>query len=305
MPILVEAGILVASLAALVLFADKLVDSSVRLARAFGIGASVIGLTLVAYGTSLPEFAVSAISSVSGHSDLSISNVVGSNIFNVAVILGLVALMAKVRVREAHFIGRDVGFMLFSTILLVGLAYVGGISRVAGFLMAVLLAGYTYSVIRAERSKNNSRDGSVSKLREAGLLVFGLAGVLFSGKYVVSSAVNVALILGVSEWLIGATIVAAGTSLPELAVSIISARKGEFGLSIGNIVSSNIFNILWILGFAAILSPLAFSPAWVDLLVLVITTAFLSYCLFRKRITRIEGFLYLLIYGAYLSYLLK
>lgn len=305
MSVLAEFGILLASLAGLVFFAGKLVDSSVRLARAFGIGASVIGLTLVAYGTSLPEFAVSTISSVGGHSDLSISNVVGSNIFNVAVILGLVALMSTVRVKEAHFIKRDVGFMLASTLLLVGLAYIGGISRIAGLLMVVLLAGYTYSVIRAERSKNNSRDGSVSKLREAGLLVFGLAGVLFSGKYVVSSAVNVARVLGVSEWLIGATIVAAGTSLPELAVSIISARKGEFGLSVGNIVGSNIFNILWILGVASMLSPLSFSPAWIDLLVLVITTAFLSYCLFRKRITRAEGFLYLLIYGAYLAYLLK
>jgi len=306
MPILVEAVILFASLAALVLFADKLVDSSVRLARAFGIGASVIGLTLVAYGTSLPEFSVSTISALSGHSDLSISNVVGSNIFNVAVILGLVALMSNVRVKEAHFIKRDVGFMLFSTLLLVGLAYVGGISRIAGLLMAVLLAGYTYLVIKKERDNNNLRDNSVSRLREAGVVVFGLVGVLVSGKYVVGSAINVAHLLGVSEWLIGATIVAAGTSLPELAVSVISARKGEFGLSVGNIVGSNIFNILWILGVAAMLKPLpiAFSAIWIDLLVLVVITAFLSWCLFKKRITKVEGVLYLAIYLGYLYYLI-
>ncbi len=305
MSLLIEAGVLLASLAGLVFFADKLVDASVRLARALGIGNAVIGLTLLAYGTSLPEFSVSSIAAF-GHPELSVSNVVGSNIFNVAVILGLVALMTKVRVREAHFIKRDVGVMVFSMLLLVALSYLGGISRLAGFFMALLLAGYTYLVLKEEREKKNSKDNSVSRIREAAIVLLGLAGVLVSGKYVVGSAVEVARILGVSEWLIGATIVAAGTSLPELAVSIISARKGEFGLSVGNIVGSNIFNILWILGFAAVLNPLpvAFSAIWVDLLVLAVITAFLSYCLFRKRITKAEGASYIAIYLGYLYYLI-
>ncbi len=304
MTLIIESAILLVSLAALVFFADKLVDASVRLARALGIGSSVIGLTLIAYGTSLPEFAVSTISS-GGHPELSVSNVVGSNIFNVTVILGFVAIISRLRVREGHFLERDAGVLCASTLLLVLFAYFGGISRIAGFFMASLMAAYAYIVLKEERANNKRRDNSLSKIRESAIVLFGLGGVLVSGKYAVGSAVNVAQIIGVSEWLIGATIVAAGTSLPELAVSIISARKGEFGLSVGNIIGSSTFNILWVLGFAAALNPLpiAFGSVWVDLLIVVLVTTFLSYCLFRKRITRIEGVLYVLIYLAYLKYL--
>ncbi len=304
----IQFGILVLSLAGLMVFAEKLIDSSAKLAKAFGITEAVIGLTLLAYGTSLPEFAVSSIASVESHPELSISNVLGSNIFNIAFILGLAAFIRPFSIKEAHMIGRD-NYMMVATALLLAalLFFFGGISRPAGFMMVLLVLGYTYYLLKHDRSSNQlKKDETISKLREGSIVLACLLVIIISGKFTVDSAVAVAKGFGVTEWLIGATIVAAGTSLPELAVSITAAKKGFFGMSVGNIIGSNIFNILWILGFAAALNPLYMNFELIkwDSVFLLAVTFLLAYHLIRTRISRNEGILYLFLYLGYIVYLL-
>ncbi len=306
--LLIQLSILVLSLAGLMVFAEKLIDSSAKLAKAFGITEAVIGLTLLAYGTSLPEFAVSSIASVESHPELSISNVLGSNIFNIAFILGLAAFIRPISIKEAHMRGRD-NYMMVATALLLAalLFFFGGISRTAGFMMMLLVIGYTYYLLKHDRSSNQlKKDETISKLREGSIVLACLLVVIISGKFTVDSAVAVAKGFGVSEWFIGATIVAAGTSLPELAVSITAAKKGFFGMSVGNIVGSNIFNILWILGFAAALNPLYldFELIKLDSVFLLAVTFFLAYHLIKTKISRNGGILYLAMYLGYIAYLL-
>ncbi|MFH0904436.1 MAG: calcium/sodium antiporter, partial [Methanobacteriota archaeon] len=267
-----------------------MIDASAKLAKAFGISEAVLGLTLLAYGTSLPELTVSSISSIGSHPELSISNVLGSNIFNIALIMGLAAFIRPFSVKEAHMTGRDNYIMVAVTLLLVALLFFfGGINQTTGFIMVLLVLGYTYYLLKHDRSSNLlKKDESVSKLREAGIVLACLIVVIISGKFTVDSAVAIAKGLEVSEWLIGATIVAAGTSLPELAVSITAAKKGFFGMSVGNIIGSNIFNILWILGFAAMLNPLSvnFDMIKWDSVFLLIVTLLFSYHLIKTKISR-------------------
>jgi cation:H+ antiporter len=302
-------GLLIVSLAALILIADRLIDHSVKLAALLGISEAVIGLTVLAYGTSMPEFAVSSIASAEAHVQLSISNVIGSNIYNVAVIMGIVALLTpftwKVDLR------RDGVFMLASTGALILLAFRGGIASPIGLLMVLALAGYTYYVVtslkRTHRASEVTNNPNESLRKELGWCALLLAGVLLAGYATVTFAVQTARSAGVSEWLIGATIVAAGTSLPETVVSIIAARKGQMSMSLGNIVGSNYFNILWILGFAAAVRPLSFSIAeiGVDLIFLSIISSLFFIALAKKRIRTYEGAAYVGIYALYLLYLLK
>jgi cation:H+ antiporter len=304
----IQISILVVSLAGLMVFAEKLIDASAKLAKAFGISEAVLGLTLLAYGTSLPEFVVSSISSVESHPELSISNVLGSNIFNIAFILGLAAFIKPFSVKEAHLIGRDNYMMAGSAFLLVALLFFfGGVPRTAGILMVLLVLGYTYYLLKHDSSTNQlKKDATISKLKESGIVLACLLVVIISGKFTVDSAVAVAKGFGVSEWLIGATIVAAGTSLPELAVSITAARKGFFGMAIGNIIGSNIFNILWILGFAAALNPLYvdFEMIKLDSVFLLTVTLLLAYHLIKTKVSRNEGILYILLYLGYIAYLI-
>jgi cation:H+ antiporter len=306
---LIYFGLLIVSLAALILIADRLIDHSVKLAALLGISEAVIGLTVLAYGTSMPEFAVSSIASAEAHVQLSISNVIGSNIYNVAVIMGIVALLTpftwKVDLR------RDGVFMLASTGALILLAFRGGIASPIGLLMVLALAGYTYYVVtslkRTHRASEVTNNPNESLRKELGWCALLLAGVLLAGYATVTFAVQTARSAGVSEWLIGATIVAAGTSLPETVVSIIAARKGQMSMSLGNIVGSNYFNILWILGFAAAVRPLSFSIAeiGVDLIFLSIISSLFFIALAKKRIRTYEGAAYVGIYALYLLYLLK
>jgi cation:H+ antiporter len=199
--------------------------------------------------------------------------------------------------------------MMVATALLLAalLFFFEGISRIAGFLMIFLVIGYTYYLLKHDRTTNQlKKDETISKLRETGIVLACLLVVIISGKFTVDSAVAVAKGVGVTEWLIGATIVAAGTSLPELAVSITAAKKGFFGMSVGNIIGSNIFNILWVLGFAAVLNPLSvdFDMVKWDSVFLLAVTFLLAYHLIRTRVSRNEGILYISIYFGYIAYLL-
>lgn len=305
--LLVNFGLLIVSLAVLILIADLLIDHSVKLAALFRVSEAVIGLTILAYGTSMPEFAVSSIASIQVHDQLSVSNIIGSNIYNIAMVLGVIAVLAPFSWYED--LRRDGLFMIASTLALVLFAFKGGISSPLGVAMAITLIAYTYYVVRkrphqAQRLEKNLNG---SPWTEFGWCAILLVGVLAAGSATVHFAVETARSAGVSEWLIGATIVAAGTSFPESVVSIVSAKKGRMGMSLGNLVGSNYFNILWILGFAAALEPLSVSieEVWGDLIFLCMLTFLFFIALARRRIAMSEGVTYLVIYTLYLLHLLK
>jgi cation:H+ antiporter len=301
--------LLIASLAGLVLIADKLINHSVKLAGILGVSATVIGLTLLAYGTSMPELAVSSISAFTSHSELSISNITGSNMYNVAVIMGIVALLVPFTFKKVNM-RRDGLFMLASTAALILLALVGGINIFTAALMVVLILSYTVYIIRNDRKKGGEGE-KVKRIKGSAWKEFLwccllIIGVVVLGHLTVQFAVASARSAGVSEWLIGSTIVAAGTSMPETVVSIIAARKKQMGMSLGNIVGSNYFNVFWILGFSGLIGPLTFSLAniWVDMIFLSAICLLFFFALCRRKITRPEGILYLAIYALFIIYLL-
>jgi cation:H+ antiporter len=300
---------LIASLAGLVIMADKLINRSVKLAGILGVSATVIGLTLLAYGTSMPEFAVSTIASFQTHDSLSVSNIVGSNIYNVAIIMGIVALLVPFVYKKIDM-RRDGLFMIGSTIAMIIFAFIGGISLITGAIMVGLILFYSYYVIKHDTKKDDSGH-NIKKLpgsakKEFLICCIFLVGVLVLGNFTVEFAIRSARSAGVSEWLIGSTIVAAGTSMPETVVSIISAKKKQMGMSLGNIVGSNYFNVFWILGASALVKPLTFSIAniWVDLVFLSAITSLFLFALFRRKMSRPEGILYLAIYALFIIYLM-
>lgn len=299
-------GLLIASIAALIYIASKLIDHSVKLAALFRVSPMVIGLTLLAYGTSLPELAVSTTASFQSHAMLSVSNITGSNIYNIAVIMGIVALIVPFGFRER--LGRNGLFMALSTAILILLSLAGGAGMIAGIGMMALLVLYTYYVIRTGGKETGTPKANArgSARREFLLCCLLIAALLIAGNFVVHFSVAVATMAGVSEWLIGSTIVAAGTSMPETVVSIVSARKKQMCMSLGNIVGSNYFNILWVIGLSAIIRPLSFSitDIWMDMLFLSIVTGIFCIAIFRRRFSRPEGIIYFAIYGLYVLYLL-
>jgi len=308
MELLIQFTILMVSLASLLFFADKLVDAATKMAKAVGVSSTLIGLTILAYGTSLPELAVSSIASLRHYDPLSISNIVGSNIYNIAVIMGVCAIVALMENKNRLLWLRDGSFMTISAIFLGIALFFGEIGRITGLLMALVLLGYTYYIVKHEKATSHIKeDKAISKGKTILTVLLCLAGVLVSGNYTVNSAANVAKLAGVTEWLIGSTIVAAGTSLPETVVSIIAAKKKEMGISIGNIVGSNYFNILWILGFASMLKPLSasFQAIAIDLLFLFVITIWFQFDLMKGKINKIEGISYISLYIIYLLYLTK
>jgi cation:H+ antiporter len=304
--IILDFLILLVSLGALVFIADKLINHSMKLAKILGVSGAVIGLTLLAYGTSMPEFAVSTIASFGAHDELSVSNIIGSNIYNVAIIMGAVALLVPFAWKEE--LRRDGLFMVTSTLAVILFALLGGISTLAGIGMVVALIAFSYYVIKMEKRKGEKKNHKEkgSSWKEFGWCVLFLIGVLIAGNFTVMFAVEFARGAGVSEWLIGSTIVAAGTSIPETVVSIISARKKQMGMSLGNIVGSNYFNVFWILGASAIVKPLAFSMQAIqmDLAFLTGITGLFFFALLRKRLSRLEGGLYIGLYALFVLYLL-
>jgi cation:H+ antiporter len=303
----VQFAVLAVSFTALFLFSDRLIESSARIATAYGVSESVIGLTLLAYGTSLPELTVTSLSSVQLHPELAVSNVVGSNLLNITIVLGSVALLHTTSFKKG-VLKRDALVMTAVTFTLLTALYLfNGVPRIAGILMVASVFYYTIYVLRGDREVNQlKKDRTVSKKREAVIIMGCFIIVIVCGKFAVDSAVSIASALGVSEWLIGVTIIAAGSSLPELAVSMSAARKQLPGMVAGNIIGSNIINILWILGFASILHPLSidFSSIKVDSIFLMTATFLLTTQMLRGRITRLEGVLYLGIYLGYLAYLI-
>jgi len=287
--------------------AESLVRGSSRLATRFGIPPLIIGLTIVAFGTSSPELLVSLSAATKGANDVAIGNVVGSNIFNIAVILGLTALIRPPSV-HLDLIRREMPFMIAISLVAFGLVWLGSVSRPTGILLFLVLCAYVTVSVRAARQVP---DGGLADLPEdpqmpiwlCSILIVAGLGVLIAGSHLfVTGAIGAARTLGVSEAVIGLTIVAAGTSLPELATSIVAAIKKESDIAIGNIVGSNIFNILGILGLTASILPL--KVAGIGLrdagFMLGFAILLLPFAFSQRSISRLEGSIFLGLYGVYL-----
>ncbi|MBQ4480041.1 MAG: calcium/sodium antiporter [Victivallales bacterium] len=304
------------ALVALYYGAEWLVDGGSGIALRLKISPMVIGLTLVACATSAPELTVSLDSAWQGLDGMALGNVIGSNICNIALILGLTALVKPIAVNFSIF-RLEMPLMLLATVLLAALTYFcGGVSRLPAMAMLTLLGAYMWWNVHQARRGKEPADASQEvevprKLRPAWqYLLLALAGLVFlvgGGKLFVAGAVELARLMHVSETVIGLTIVAVGTSLPELATSLVAALKGEQDLAIGNVVGSNVFNILCIVGLTAAIRPLkAMDITLVDLATMLAATFLLPpMMLTDRKISRPEGALLLLIYVGYLVVLVK
>ena len=273
----------------------------------------VIGLTVVAYGTSMPELVVSTLAAAEGKSAIALGNVVGSNVANLGFILGLTALIRPPEV-DGSLIRRELPVMVLSALLVPLLLWDGAISRVEGALLMVGAVAFTGLLVRGAKAvpprselgtqaTQAEREPELSRPKLWALSAVGLAALLAGGKVFVDGAVHLALGLGMSERLVGLTIVAVGTSLPELAASVVAALRGQSSLAIGNVVGSNIFNVLLILGGASMVSPISASVASlkVDLAVMVLLSVLATAMMTKRRLlSRSEGGLLVAAYGAFL-----
>ncbi|CAG1006961.1 Inner membrane protein YrbG [Myxococcaceae bacterium] len=315
-------GIFALGLVMLTAGAELLIRGAVRIARAAGISPLVVGLTIVAAGTSAPELAVSLGASLSGQADIAVGNVVGSNIFNVLFILGACALLSPLVV-EQKLVRRDVPLMVAVSVALLALAWNGTLGRVEGFVLLAAFCGYIVFVVR--QSRRESRAVAAEYEREFGprssdpprpgrlvadvvLVLAGLAVLVLGARMLVDSSVEIARSFGLSELVIGLTLVAAGTSLPEVATSIIATLRGERDIAVGNVVGSNLFNVLGILALTALVTPggVAVAPAVlrVDLPVMVaVAVACLPIFFSSHRINRWEGGLFLAYYVIYTTWI--
>jgi cation:H+ antiporter len=317
---LLAAGMVVAGIALLGLGADLLVRGAVTLAQAAKVSAAVIGLTIVSMGTSLPELTVSVAAALRGSPDLSMGNVVGSNIFNIGLVLGVSALILPMRVHGSA-VKMEWPFLFGASLLLLVVARDGTLDRAEGGFFVIALAlftAYAFIIGRATLDREEKEDLAaqvreltlpvgVRKLGVAlGLLAVGTAVLVSGGELLVRGAISLARAIGMTERLIGLTVVAAGTGAPELATSVVAARRGESEMALGNVIGSNIFNILGILGVSALITPLAVAPAILrNDLWWMLGLTLLLFPIMRSRflVTRVEGGLLLFAYVAYVSLL--
>lgn len=296
--------------------ADMFVDGSSSVAKKFQIPTVVIGLTIVAFGTSAPELAVSMSAALKGSNDIAIGNVVGSNIFNTLVVLGASAALTPIAV-EKGIIKKDYPLSIFSAVLLAVLsldiifgADVMTISRIDGIILLVCFAFFLYSTIKSALSgKTEVEEEEIKNIPMWKSLVFiavGLAGIVWGGDLSVEGAKAIARFFGLSEALIGLTIVAFGTSLPELVTSVIAAKKGESDIAVGNVVGSNIFNIFLIIGASATILPMNVSSSYVFDMAVLVATMVIPFIVIAKtkKVSRAQGLIMIAAYIAYTAYLI-
>ena len=313
--------LLIVGLGLILAGANFLTDGSAALAQRFRVPEFIIGLTVVAVGTSTPELVVSVLSAIGGQSDVAIGNVVGSNIFNVFVILGVCALIRPVPLTSGN-IRRDIPFGVLVSLLLLALAQdsllckgaADRIERLDGVAMLALYILLMWYTIRKTKRPEATAPTEGSKAPMAAwltavMIVGGLAGLVFGGEMFLRSATSIARSLGVSESVIAITLVAGGTSLPELASSLVSLFKGKAEMALGNVIGSNIANILLILGVSATIHPLSMGGITVwDLLMVLLSSVVVFLAAFtfkRKAIDRWEGALFVAIYAVYIWYLIR
>lgn len=313
--------LLIVGLGLILAGANFLTDGSAALAQRFRVPEFIIGLTVVAVGTSTPELVVSVLSAIGGQSDVAIGNVVGSNIFNVFVILGVCALIRPVPLTAGN-IRRDIPFGVLVSLLLLALAQdslfcktaADRIGRIDGAVMIGLYVALMWYTIRKTKRPEAAAPTESSKAPMPGwltavMIVGGLAGLVFGGEMFLRSATSIARSLGISESVIAITLVAGGTSLPELASSLVSLFKGKADMALGNVIGSNIANILLILGVSATINPLSMGGITVwDLLMVLLSSVVVFLAAFtfkRKAVDRWEGTLFVAIYIAYIWYLIR
>ena len=298
--------------------ADIFVDGASSIAKKIGIPSVIVGLTIVSLGTSAPELAVSLISSFNGNNGIAVGNVLGSNLFNTLVVLGGTAIVAPLIIKKST-IKRDYITTLLVTILTCFLIFglvpksENMLSRISGIILLVVCIAYMFILVKAAKKDSVKDEENTSEIKMSKnilLSLIGVVGIVFGGNLVVDSATNIAYSLGMSEKLVGLTIVAVGTSLPELVTSIVAALKGENDIALGNVLGSNIFNLVLILGASATISPITVSGVMIiDFIILIAVTLFIGALIFfnkkeEKRLGRLEGIILVGIYVAYLAYII-
>lgn len=287
--------------------ADLFVDGSSSIAKHMKIPSVIVGLTIVAMGTSAPEASVSITAAIAGNSDISLGNIVGSNIFNFLVVIGVSAIIFPV-VSHKDIINRDLWWNLGITGVLLILMLDNKIERIDGVILLIGMATYLFFVIRNALKNRTTEDTEklLSVPKSIIFMIIGLAAIICGGNFVVENASIIAASLGLSETLIGLTIVAIGTSLPELVTSVTAAKKQETGIALGNAVGSNIFNILFILGASSVLTPInVASELFIDTIILIAVSILLFIFARTKKITsRPEGIVCVLLYVAYTAYII-
>lgn len=314
-----EIALLIAGLAMILFGANWLVNGSSSIAKRFGISEFVIGLTIVGIGTSSPEMVVSFLSSLQGKADMAIGNIAGSNIFNTLLILGITALISPLTITKSN-LKRDIPLNIIVTIILILLgmnftifgAGKDQLCRIDGAILLVIFVLYLWSSFKSDSSdEENGGEGikEYSTFMSISMVAAGLAALIFGGKLFVNSATELTKMFGVSDKFIAITVMAAGTSMPELATCVVAALKGRGQLALGNVLGSNIANILLILGGSALISPLSFSGmTYVDIGILLLCAAFIfaSAFLFKKKqLDRYEGAILVLTEAGYMWYLIS
>lgn len=315
---LIECLLLIVGLALVVLGADFLVDGASSIAKKFGVSDFVIGLTIVGMGTSAPEMVVSFIGALQGNGDIAIGNVVGSNIFNVFMILGATALILPMDITPMNR-KKDIPLNIAITLIFIALGMsrtlfgIGDdvLGRLDGAILLVLFAAYIYMCFRfdtANQTESNENEKVIKTTLAAVLIVAGLAGLVFGGRMFVNSATSIAKMLNVSDKLIAITILAGGTSMPELVTCIVAAFKKKGQLALGNILGSNVFNILLILGGSALIHPLSMAGmSYVDLGALLLSALVIWASIHtnkKNQLDRADGLLLLLLEAAYMTFLI-
>lgn len=308
MQILLDVVVLIVGFALLIKGADWFVDGSASVAKKLRVPTLIIGMTIVAMGTSAPECAVSIAASLKGSNSMAISNVIGSNFFNLLVVCGVCALFKTLPIKKST-LKMEFPFSILAGILLVVLGYFGmSIGHLDGAILLVIFVAFLiWMVLSAKKARDAAEDEEIKTMpgwKCAVYILVGIAAIVVGGDFVVDSASDIAALFGLSQTLIGLTIVAFGTSLPELVTSIVAARKGEVDMALGNVIGSNLFNVLFVLGIAAAVSPMTMLAENVidGILLAVVSIITLLFAIKSQNINRKEGAAMLVMYGAYIVY---
>lgn len=309
---------IVAGLVMILVGSDWLVDGASGIARKYGISEFIIGMTIVGIGTSMPELVASVISAIGGHGDMAVGNVTGSNICNVLLILGVTALISPIRYTKSN-VRKDIPFAIGVSLFLLLVLYNGfgltgemgmpGISRIDALFLLNVFAVFMIDSFKSAKQGDDDEEGAkpMPMGKAIVFIALGLAGLIFGGQFFVDHTVSIAERFHVSEAFISITLMALGTSLPELATCVVAAIKGKNQLALGNVIGSNIFNISLIIGASAVISPFEIaSISTVDMLMVIVAIALLWMAAFtfkKNKLDRVEGVIFLLVYIAYIAYL--
>lgn len=298
--------------------ANLLVEGSASIAKKLSIPSIVIGLTVVSFGTSAPEFIVNIFSTVQGNTDIAIGNILGSNIVNILLILGVSSVIYPLATKE-NTVWKEIPLSLLAAILLgvmvndklIDGGTFSGLTRIDGVVFLaffIIFLYYTYGISKVSGENTNLEIKEMTHMKSSLYVAGGLLGLVFGGKWIVDGAIKIAEGFNVSQSLIGLTVVAIGTSLPELATSAVAAYKKQTDIAIGNVVGSNIFNIFWVLGFSSLIRPLPFSKnSDVDIMITILSSLILFLIMFigkKHTVERWQGILMIIIYVGYVAYLI-